>query len=311
MRTKHTKHTTSQSTTRFDVYQTVTNRIIELLEKGVVPWESPSRARVGMPRNFSTGKTYRGINVFLLGCHEFQSPYFLTFIQAKELGGNVRKGEKGFMVVKYGTYSKEEDGAAEGEANPETRHFLKAYTVFNACQIDGIEFPTLPACSGPSELEGMEAAQAIIDGMPNPPAMFEGRKAHPHYVPATDTVEMPSRESFVAPWRFFKTYFHELTHSAGAAHRLARKTLLENRGIDALGESRKIYSQEELVAEMGAAFLAAHAGITEDGGENSAAYLSGWLSVLKVSDHKTWLVKAASEAQKAADYILGITPDYL
>jgi antirestriction protein ArdC len=101
---------------------------------------------VGFPRNFSTGKAYRGINVFLLGSLRFTSPYFLTFIQAKELGGHVRKGEKGSLVVKYGTYSKhEEETAADGEGAGEMRRFLKAYTVFHASQIEGIEFPQAEA----------------------------------------------------------------------------------------------------------------------------------------------------------------------
>jgi antirestriction protein ArdC len=140
--------------------------------------------------------------------------------------------------------------------------------------------------------------------MPLPPIIHEGRKANPHYIPSLDTVEMPSRETFRAEWRFFKTLFHELAHSTGHEKRLNRKTLTENRGIFSVGESKKVYCQEELVAEMTAAFLSAHAGIVEDGFENSAAYLKGWLDVLKVSDHKTWLVKAASDAQRAADYIL-------
>lgn len=131
---------------RFDAYDAITARIIQRIEAGVVPWQSPSIARVGFPRNFSTGKCYNGINVFLLGSQEFQSPLFLTFIQARELGGNVRKGEKGFPVIKVGTWSKEgEQATAPGEGQePEKRKFLKLYTVFNACQIEGIEFPEVP-----------------------------------------------------------------------------------------------------------------------------------------------------------------------
>jgi hypothetical protein len=123
---------------RFDAYDAITARIIQRIETGVVPWQSPSIARVGFPRNFSTGKCYSGINVFLLGSQEFQSPLFLTFIQAHELGGNVRKGEKGFSVIKVGTWSKEgEQATAPGEGQePEKRKFLKLYTVFNACQIE-------------------------------------------------------------------------------------------------------------------------------------------------------------------------------
>jgi antirestriction protein ArdC len=299
---------------RFDVHEQVTARILERLEQGTVPWQSSSIARVGMPRNFSTGKAYSGINVFLLGMAEFQSPYFLTFLQAKELGGSVRKGEKGFPVVKAGTWEPKEDAAfsapaarRDDEGESHQRRFLRMYTVFNSCQIDGIEFPEPPKCEEYTESQQAEAARLIVAGMPKPPAIFEGRKATPHYLPEADAVEMPSRETFRAEWRFYKTLFHELGHSTGHASRLNRRTLVENRGMFASGtEGRKIYCEEELVAEMTAAFLAAHAGIVEDGFENSAAYLKGWMDVLQVKDHKTWLVRAASEAQKAVDYVLGV-----
>lgn len=293
---------------RFDAYDAITTRIIQRIETGVVPWQSPSIARVGFPRNFSTGKCYNGINVFLLGSQEFQSPLFLTFIQALELGGNVRKGEKGFPVIKVGTWSKEGDQAtapSEGQ-EPEKRKFLKLYTVFNACQIEGIEFPEVPKCESFTESAMADNARRIMAEMPCPPVINEGRKSFPHYLPEIDTIEMPSRTTFRAEWRFWKTVFHEAAHATGHEKRLNRPSLTENRGRYAVGDDKKTYCLEELVAEMTAAFLGARAGIIEDDFENSAAYLRGWLDVLRVKDNKTWLVKAASEAQKAADYILGV-----
>jgi antirestriction protein ArdC len=296
---------------RIDVYELVTQRIMEKLEAGTVPWQTSSIARVGLPRNFSTGKAYSGINVFLLASLEFQSPYFMTYLQASEMGGHVRKGEKGFPIIKMGVWEKDRgDGQTNGEGDPETekRKFLRCYTVFNSSQIEGIPFPEPEKCDTYSASEQAEAARLIVEGMPRPPALFEGRKATPHYLPGSDTVEMPSRETFRAEWRFYKTLFHELAHSTGHASRLNRRTLIENRGMFAPGaEGRKTYCEEELVAEMTAAFLGAHAGIIEDEFENSAAYLKGWMEVLQVKDHKTWLVRAASEAQKAAEYILGDT----
>ena len=116
---------------------------------------------------------------------------------------------------------------------------------------------------------------------------------------------MPNRETFRTEGCFYKTFFHELAHSTGHGSRLSRKSLLENRGFSGLGESAKTYCMEELVAEMAAAFLSAEAGIVEDDFENSAAYLKGWMDVLQVSDHRKWLVQAASDAQRAADYITG------
>src|SRR5580658_4460005 len=108
-----------------DIYEKVTNRIIAQLEQGVVPWKSPYFSKVGFPRNFSTGKKYQGINVFLLASLRFTSPYFLTYIQAQQLGGNVRKGEKGSLVIKYGTYTKEIEGAPTPEESEEHRKYLK------------------------------------------------------------------------------------------------------------------------------------------------------------------------------------------
>lgn len=294
---------------RFDVYELVTQRILEKLEAGTVPWQTSSIARVGLPRNFSTGKTYSGINVFLLASLEFQSPYFMTYRQAAEMGGHVRKGEKGFPIIKMGVWEKdrgEGQTTREGDAATEKRKFLRCYTVFNSSQIDGIQFPDPEKCDTYSASEQAEAARLIVEGMPRPPAVFEGRKATPQYLPGSDTVEMPSRETFRAEWRYYKTLFHELAHATGHASRLNRRTMIENRGMFAPGaEGRKIYCEEELVAEMTAAFLGSHAGIIEDGFENSAAYLKGWMEVLNVKDHKTWLIRAASEAQKAAEYILG------
>lgn len=291
---------------RLDAYEEITSRIIQRIENGVVPWQSPSIARVGFPRNFSTGKLYHGINVFLLGSQEFQSPHFLTFLQAKELGGHVRKGETGFPIIKVGTWSKESEASAEsdGEAASEKRKFLKLYTVFNACQIEGIEFPEPPKCETFTESAMADNARRILAEMPCPPIIHEGRKSFPHYLPDSDTIEMPSRETFRSEWRFWKTAFHEVAHATGHEKRLNRPSLTENRGRYAVGDAQKTYCLEELVAEMTAAFLGASAGIIEDDFENSAAYLRGWLDVLRVKDNKTWLVKAASEAQKAANYVL-------
>lgn len=289
---------------KLDVYQLVTERILEKLAAGVVPWQSGRIASVGMPRNFATGRGYRGINVFLLGCMDFATPYFLTYRQAQELGGNVRKGEKGLPVVKMGTWEPQSNGEKPEEATSK-RLYLRTYTVFNSSQIDGIEFPEAPKCDTFSETERTETARQIVAGMPTPPAIFEGCRATPCYIPHEDIVHMPSRETFRAEWRFYKTLFHELAHSTGHGSRLARKSLLENRGFSGFGEAVKTYCIEELVAEMAAAFLSAEAGIVEDDFENSAAYLKGWMDVLQVSDHRKWLVQAASDAQRAADYITG------
>jgi len=294
-----------------DIYQQVTDRIISQLEQGVVPWKSPYFSKVGFPRNFSTGMPYQGINVFLLGSLRFTSPFFLTFIQAKELGGHVRKGEQGSLVVKYGTYTKQENDAPLSDEEPETRGFLKGYTVFHASQIDGIEFPQSENLPDLSVTEKTARAREIVARMPNAPAIHEG-SAVPCYRPSTDSVHMPERRFFESEEAYYSTLVHEWAHSTGNLSRLARKSLLESKGINDAGDTaRKVYAEEELVAEMGASFLNAHAGLIEDEVSNSAAYLQSWIDALKGKDAKGLIVRAASQAQKAANYILNIQPEVM
>ena len=196
-----------------DIYTQVTERMIELLEKGVVPWQSPYFSKTGFPKNFSTGKEYRGINVFLLGSQRYTSPWFLTFIQAKELGGHIRKGEHGSLVVKYGAYLKDAEAGMPDEQAPETARYLKAYTVFNACQIEGIEFPVPESQPELDLTDRTNLARLIVAAMPNPPAIKEGA-AIPCYRPKLDTVMMPERGYFVSEAALYSTLFHELSHYA-------------------------------------------------------------------------------------------------
>lgn len=292
-----------------DIYEEITQRLIAQLETGTVPWRSPYFCKGGFPRNYSTRKTYSGINVFLLGCQRFTSPDFMTFLQAKALGGYVRKGEKGVLVVKYGTYTKEEDAAQESEGEAKTRGYLKGYTVFHISQIEGIEFPEATLPPELTLTEKTDRAREIVAAMPNAPAIHSGSSV-PCYRPATDSIHMPETGFFSDEEAYYSTLFHELGHSTGHASRLARKSLMENLGIAFTGDTaRKTYAEEELVAEMTASFLNAHAGIVESELVNSAAYLQSWLEALKSKDAKGWIVRAASQAQMAADYVLGIKPE--
>jgi antirestriction protein ArdC len=196
-----------------DIYSKVTDQIISQLEKGVAPWRSPCLASAGLPRNFATGNFYQGANIFLLGMLRFQSPYFLTFLQAKQLGGHIRKGETGHLVIKCGTYEKEKENPQAGDEPTEKRRYLKGYTVFNACQIEGIEFPEEKHPER-THTEILEAAEAILKGMPNPPAIHEGRKPVPCYLKVADEVHMPNRATFRSDVDFFAALYHELTHYA-------------------------------------------------------------------------------------------------
>lgn len=283
-----------------NIHDRVTQRIVERMEEGVVPWHTPHFATVGFPRNFRSGNHYRGVNVLLLGMAGYVSPWFLTYQQAQERGGQVRKGEKGYMVVKFGTYAQD-----LSEEQKEVRSFLRHYVVFNASQIDKVEFPA-PQLPALTETETTAAAATIVTEMPNPPAIHEGRKAQTFYDPQADLIEIPDRAHFTSVERFYKSLFHEMVHATGAAKRLARKTLLENKGI--WSSDRTTYCKEELVAEIGAAFLCAHAGIVMDDHEDSAAYIQSWLKVLKQGTNRRWIVEASGQAQKAVDYILNREP---
>jgi len=290
-----------------NLYEQITQRIIDQLTQGVVPWKSPYFSKTGFPRNFSTDKEYRGINVLLLASKRFTSPYFLTFLQAKELGGSVRRGEKGSLVAKYGTYAKEDDQAKPDE-EAKQRGYLKGYVVFNEAQIENVVFPQISELPERTTTAKTDRARQIVAAMPQCPPIYDG-SAVPCYHPVSDSVHMPDLRYFTGEEAYYSTLFHELGHATGHSSRLARKSLMDNLGFGATGDTaRKVYAEEELVAEMLANFLNAEAGIIEDEIENSAAYLKSWIDALKSKDAQSWVVRAASQGQKAADFILGREP---
>ena len=270
------------------VYSIVTEQILKQLESGVAPWHRPWTTQ--MPKNLVSGRGYRGINVFLLASNGYGSPYWLTYKQATERGGHVRKGEHGARVVfwKIGTRETQEP---DGDTIERKSILLRYYTVFNVEQCEGITAPDSTRTVNP-----IEECERIVQAMPNPPAMEQDGRAW--YRPSTDTVGMPSRNAFNSSEEYYTTLFHELTHSTGHAKRVGRD------GIEKLNTfGSESYSKEELIAEMGAAMLCGVAGIERRTLSNSAAYLKSWIDVLK-SDARM-VVSAASQAQKAADFIQG------
>jgi antirestriction protein ArdC len=270
------------------VYSIVTEQILKQLESGTAPWHRPWTTQG--PKNLVSGRGYRGINVFLLASNGYGSPYWLTYRQATERGGHVRKGEHGTKVVfwKIGTREMED---ADGDAVERKSIVLRYYTVFNVEQCEGMAAPDATRTVNP-----IEECERIVHGMPNPPAMEQDARAW--YRPSTDTVGMPSRNAFNSAEEYYSTLFHELTHSTGHTKRVGRD------GIEKLNTfGSESYSKEELIAEMGAAMLCGVAGIDRRTIANSAAYLKSWIDVLK-SDARM-VVQAASQAQKAADYIQG------
>ena len=275
---------------RKDAYDIVTERIIDHLNKGVVPWRK-GWIGGGRPCNLVTAKPYRGVNVFVLASAGYSSRYWLTFNQARKKAGSVKKGEKGTPVVFWKWLEKERENPDTGEKTTDRIPLLRYYTVFNLEQTRGIEEPEL---SDKPEMRPIDAAQAIIANMPQRPAMVPGR---PAYNARADIVSLPAFKRFTCAEAFYSTAFHELAHSTGHGSRLGRKEVVE---ATYFGDPD--YSKEELVAEMTAAFLCFEAGICPQTLENSAAYIKGWLKVFK--DDRKVLVCAAAAAQKAADFIL-------
>jgi len=273
-----------------NVYQIVTDRILESLEAGIVPWQRPWITAA--PMNLTTKKPYRGINVWLTSARRYTSPYWLTFKQAKDLGASVRKGERGTPIVYYTTF---ETDKTYPDGTPKTGMVLRYYTVFNTDQIDGLtDVPALET----RQVDPIETAEAIVAGMPQPPALEHGHGAA-WYRPSADLVGLPSRETFKGAGEYYSTLFHELAHATGHASRIGRVGVME---IARFGS--ETYSKEELIAEMTAAFLCGQAGI-DSTVENSAAYLASWVKALK-GDSRL-IVSAGAGAQKAADWILGKT----
>jgi len=269
-------------------YDVVTESIIKQLESGVAPWRKPWRTE--MPANLVSKKEYRGINIFLLACQGYGSRFWLTYRQAQSLQGTVTKGEHGTKVVfwKIGEFRKE--NAETGEVENRKSILLRYYTVFNLEQCEGIKSPeSLPT------INPIEQCESIFRFMPNPPGFAQDSRAC--YRPSIDTVGMPAISAFNSAEEYYSTLFHELTHSTGHPSRIAREGIMNHNPFGS-----EDYSKEELVAEMGAAMLCGVAGIESRTLENSAAYLQAWINKLK-SDSRL-IISAASQAQKAADFIL-------
>jgi len=279
-----------------DVYEIITARIMSQLESGTVPWHKPWNVGThGGPQNLVSKKEYRGVNVFLLSCMPYSLPYWVSYKQAQQLGGNVRKGEKSTPVVFWKWLEKENPETGKAEKIP----LLRYYRVFNVSQCEGIDGKIPQVDESDVEPFGPIAkCERIVEAMPGRPEIRHGMDGG-FYQPSNDFVGMPDRERFETAESYYSTLFHELTHSTGHESRLNRQGIATVAGFGS-----QTYSKEELVAEMGSAFLSGHCGIEDRILDNSAAYINGWLGRLK-NDPKL-VVMAAAKAQKASDYILGV-----
>lgn len=291
--------------TKKDVYQEVTDQVIAALESGVAPWECPWM-REGAHRNAVTNNRYRGINTLITWMVSKEAGYtsakWLTFNQAKTLGGMVRKGEKATTLIAYNLIKLDKDGKrlpmnAPAEKVDRTVPFIKGIPVFNIEQVDGLPEPD--KVEGINDEDTLFAeAEALIENYG-----IEVRKGgdKAYYSPIGDYIGLPDAKRFhgeSAFGHYWATAFHELIHSTGHPNRLDR---LESMGVSFGNES---YAKEELVAELGAAFMCAEFGVT--GELNHADYIGSWLKVLK--NDKKFIVQAASKAQQAADFLMEFAP---
>lgn len=281
-----------------DLYQDVTDRIIAELEAGRLPWVRPwtTSGATALPCNAQTGNDYSGVNVILLwltgGVMGYETQRWVTFKQALALGGAVRKGEKGTTVVYADRFipKKERERAKQAGEAAQAVPFLKRYTVFNVAQCDGLPEHLYQGEPAPAEHARDDAAEALI-------AATGARIKHggngAFYTPASDMICLPHMGAFHGSADYYATALHELVHWTGASHRLDRN--LKN------GFGSKDYAREELVAEMGAAFLCAPLGFEPQARHSD--YIASWLQVLK--DDKRAIFKAASAATKAAEFVKG------
>ncbi len=289
---------------RANLYQEITDKVIAGLGAGHVPWVQPwgktvATAPLGVPKNAASGRRYSGINIIILWSavveRGFSGQSWVTFRQALGLGGHVRKGEKGTTVVYADRFIPDEERrrAEEDGDDPQAIPFLKRFTVFNTEQCAGL--PTDLASAPTPVPEGLilPHAEALIAASG---ADFRIGGERAFYSPAQDFVQVPWPEAFFEPINWHRTALHELGHWTGHPSRLARD-------LSGLFGS-KSYGQEELCAEMASAFVCATLGIVPT--VRHADYLGAWLDILR-EDNRA-VIRAASAASKAADYLLAFLP---
>ena len=288
---------------RQSLYAQVTGQVIAELEAGRLPWVQPwERARCGctMPHNAGTGRAYSGINVLILWAAVVEGGYasqaWLTYRQAQAAGGNVRKGEKGTTVCYADRFTPrdEETKARDEDREARTVAFLKRFTVFNVDQCEGLPetFTSLP--DHPAEQEMVPHAEALIRATG---ADFRIGGDQAFYAPQLDFIAVPPKAAYPEPINWYRTALHELGHWTGHESRLARE-LSGSRG-------GKAYAREELVAEMASAFACASLSIQPT--VRHADYIGAWLEVLREDERA--IFRAASQASKAADYLLAFAPE--
>jgi antirestriction protein ArdC len=287
------------------VIETAVDKIISLMEAGDLNWNKSWSAKGMTPCNYQSKRPYRGWNYFAALLSGFSSPYYLTYNQVTKMGGQVIKGSKGLPMIFWKPFKVKVEKLDENGNKVERierRLVAKSFTVFNAEQIEGIDFKDV-------ELQGkgneaIAEMESVIENMQNRPQIVYKDPTSAYYSPMHDHVNMPKLEQFKDSESFYSVMVHELIHSTGHESRLNRESITSLSGFGS-----HEYSFEELIAELGSNMLLSLVGIANDNlDKQSAAYIKGWLKPLK--DDKMMLYKAATQAQKAVDYIMGTTPNY-
>ncbi len=281
-----------------NVHEIITNEIINQLNQDVIPWRKEFNSFSGLPRNIISNKPYQGINILMLMCQTFPNPYWMTFKQASQLGGKIKKGEKHTKVVFWTTLDKEND-----EGKNKKIPFMRYYMVWNLDQTEECQIPKHieKGKITNSDITPIEACEKIVQNFKDCPVIIKGRS--PKYRKSNDTVEIPHEKDFMSMEHYYNVLFHELAHSTLHLTRLNRESL----GLS--------YAEEEMVAEIAAAFLSQQAGIGGLGSEvfkNGIAYIQNWARQtpkeikIELQKNPRMITKVASLAQKASDHILGI-----
>ncbi|MGE0278477.1 MAG: ArdC family protein [Nitrospiraceae bacterium] len=295
----------NEAITRQDVYTRVTDRIVADLEQGVRTWTKPWSAEhaagnITRPLRHN-GAPYSGINILMLWSAAmaggFAAPIWMTFKQALELNAHVRKGEKGSLVVYANSITRKETDESTGEETDREIHFMKGYTVFNVEQIEGLpaHYYAKPEPRF-SPIQRIEHAETFFRNT-NADIRHGGTRAY--YAQEPDYIQMPPFEAFDTPESYYATLAHECTHFTKHPSRLAREFGRKTWGDEG-------YAEEELVAELGAAFLCADLELSLSPREDHASYIAHWLTVLK--NDKRAIFRAAAHAQRAADFLHGFQP---
>lgn len=283
------------------VYGIITEQITNKLKEGVVPWRKTwaYTGEDGGPINFVTKTRYHGINVVLLGMQGFERPFWATRKQIESIGGVIRPDEmeKGSFVVYWKQYETEDEDE-DGNIQVKVRRVLRYSKAFNVDQCDGVPEGRVPVIEERDLMDRLPRCERLIEGYEGKPSISHA-KYMAYYAFVDDYVNVPPAECFESGDSYYHTLFHELVHSTGHPDRLGRF------GPETGRFGSETYSREELVAEMGACFLANTAGIAMDV-DNSAAYIGSWLE--KLGDNPKWVVQAAGRADKAVAWIKGQRP---